>query len=207
MSDMTQIITITDASLEKVLEVRAGEPEPATQALWVEISGISGTAFTYDMYFRTATDAGVDDVTEHHGDLAVVIPVEGVENLTGAVLDFGPAGMVMQNPNSPALRPVGADLPELDRDHPVVVKILTVLEQSVNPAIAAHGGRADLVAIEDDVAYLQLSGGCQGCGMAAATLREGIEVAILEAVPEITRVADVTDHASGANPYFSSAGH
>jgi Fe/S biogenesis protein NfuA len=207
MSDMTQIITITDAALEKVLEVRAGEPEPATQALWVEISGISGTAFTYDMYFRTATDAGAEDVTELHGDLAVVIPVEGIENLTGASLDFGPAGMVMQNPNSPALKPVGADLPELDRDNPVVVKILTVLEQSVNPAIAAHGGRADLVAIEDDVAYLQLSGGCQGCGMAAATLREGIEVAILEAVPEITRVADVTDHASGSNPYFSSAGH
>ena len=145
--------------------------------------------------------------TEIHGDLAVVIPVEGIENLTGSTLDFGPAGMVMQNPNSPALKPVGADLPELDRDNPVVVKILTVLEQSVNPAIAAHGGRADLVAIEDDVAYLQLSGGCQGCGMAAATLREGNEVASLEAVPEITRVADVTDHASGSNPYFSSAGH
>ena len=207
MSDMTQIITITDAALEKVLEVRAGEPEPTTQALWVEISGVAGTAFTYDMYFRTASDAGAEDLTETHGDLTVVIPVEGVENLTGATLDFGPAGMVMQNPNSPALAPVGASLPELDRDNPVVVKILTVLEQSVNPAIAAHGGRADLVAIEDDVAYLQLSGGCQGCGMAAATLREGIEVAILEAVPEITRVADVTDHASGSNPYFSSAGH
>ena len=120
-------------------------------------------------------------------------------------IDFGPAGMVMQNPNSPALRPVGADLPELDRDNPVVVKILTVLEQSVNPAIASHGGRADLVAIEDDVAYLRLSGGCQGCGMAAATLREGIEVAILEAVPEITRVADVTDHANGANPYYTAS--
>ena len=96
-------------------------------------------------------------------------------------------------------------LPELDREHPVVVKILTVLEQSVNPAIASHGGRADLVAIEDDVAYLRLSGGCQGCGMAAATLREGIEVAILEAVPEITRVADVTDHANGANPYYTAS--
>ena len=118
---------------------------------------------------------------------------------------MGIAGMVMQNPNSPALKPVGADLPELDRDNPVVVKILTVLEQSVNPAIAAHGGRADLVAIEDDVAYLRLSGGCQGCGMAAATLREGIEVAILEAVPEITRVADVTDHANGANPYYTAS--
>lgn len=203
----TQILTVTPNASEKILEVRASEPSPETQALWVEVSGISGTAFTYDMYFRTTDDAGSEDIVEHHGDLAIVIPVEYIENLTGASLDFGPSGMVMQNPNSPALRPTGADLPELDRDNPVVVKILDVLEQSVNPSIAAHGGRADLVGIEADVAYLRLSGGCQGCGMAAATLREGIEVAILEAVPEITRVADVTDHASGSNPYFADAGH
>jgi Fe/S biogenesis protein NfuA len=83
--------------------------------------------------------------------------------------------------------------------------IIAVLEEEINPAIASHGGRADLVAVEEDVAYLRLSGGCQGCGMAAATLSQGIEVAILEAVPEIKKVADVTDHASGSNPYFEAA--
>jgi Fe/S biogenesis protein NfuA len=205
MGDMTQILTITDAALAKILEVRADEPEPANQALWVEISGVSGAAYTYDMYFRAVGDVGQGDVVEHHGDLPVVVVAESAEQLTGATLDFGIAGMVMQNPNTPPVAEPGADLPELDREHPVVVKILTVLEQSVNPAIASHGGRADLVAIEDDVAYLRLSGGCQGCGMAAATLREGIEVAILEAVPEITRVADVTDHANGANPYYTAS--
>jgi Fe/S biogenesis protein NfuA len=80
-----------------------------------------------------------------------------------------------------------------------------VLETQINPAIASHGGRADLVAVEEGVAYLRLSGGCQGCGMAAVTLGQGIEVAILDAVPEIERVVDVTDHASGTNPYFESA--
>ena len=79
------------------------------------------------------------------------------------------------------------------------------LEQQANPMIAAHGGRADLVAVEDGAAYLRLSGGCQGCGMATGTLTQGIEVALKEAVPEITSVVDVTDHASGTDPYFESS--
>ena len=83
--------------------------------------------------------------------------------------------------------------------------MIQVLEEQINPAIAAHGGRAELVAVEDGVAYLRLGGGCQGCGMAAVTLSQGIEVAILDAVPEMTQVVDVTDHASGTNPYFESA--
>jgi Fe/S biogenesis protein NfuA len=82
---------------------------------------------------------------------------------------------------------------------------VTILDEEINPQIAAHGGRADLVAVDDNVAYLRLSGGCQGCGMASVTLSQGIEVAILDAVPEIEKVVDVTDHASGTNPYFESA--
>ena len=80
-----------------------------------------------------------------------------------------------------------------------------MLEEQINPAIASHGGRADLVAVEDWIAYLRLSGGCQGCGMASVTLSQGIEVAILDAIPEITEVVDVTDHASGDNPYYEAA--
>jgi Fe/S biogenesis protein NfuA len=87
----------------------------------------------------------------------------------------------------------------------VAQRVLSVLEQQINPSIAAHGGRADLVAIEEETAYLRLSGGCAGCGMAAVTLSQGIEVAIFDAVPEITSVVDVTDHAAGANPYYEAA--
>jgi Fe-S cluster biogenesis protein NfuA len=63
----------------------------------------------------------------------------------------------------------------------------------------------ELVAVEEGTAYLRLSGGCQGCGMASVTLSQGIEVVLKESVPEITKVVDVTDHASGTNPYFESA--
>ena len=83
--------------------------------------------------------------------------------------------------------------------------MIQVLEEQINPAIASHGGHAQLVAVEDSIAYLRLGGGCQGCGMAAVTLSQGIEVAILDMVPEITEVIDVTDHSSGDNPYYEAA--
>ena len=84
-------------------------------------------------------------------------------------------------------------------------RVAQVIDRVVNPAIAMHGGRADLVAVEDDTVYVQLSGGCQGCGLATVTLTQGIEVSLKEAVPEIERVVDVTDHAAGSNPYYQPA--
>jgi Fe/S biogenesis protein NfuA len=80
-----------------------------------------------------------------------------------------------------------------------------VLEQHINPAIAMHGGMAQLVGVEGDIAYVRLGGGCQGCGLAGVTLDQGIEQAIVAAVPEISSVVDVTDHASGENPYYEPA--
>ncbi|HMC05578.1 MAG TPA: NifU family protein, partial [Actinomycetota bacterium] len=95
--------------------------------------------------------------------------------------------------------------PPADLSGDVAQRVLQVLDSQINPSIASHGGHAELVAVEEDTAYLRLSGGCQGCGMASVTLSQGIEVVIKESVPEITKVVDVTDHASGANPYFESA--
>ena len=107
-------------------------------------------------------------------------------------------------PGIVALSPAMAG-PPVDLSGDVAQRIVQVLEQQINPSIAAHGGHADLVAVEDDAAYLRLSGGCAGCGMAAVTLSQGIEVALRESVPEITRVIDVTDHAAGTNPYYEKA--
>jgi Fe/S biogenesis protein NfuA len=87
----------------------------------------------------------------------------------------------------------------------VAQRLMQVLAEQINPAIASHGGSAELVAVEADTAYLRLGGGCVGCGMVSVTLRQGIEVALREAVPVITRVIDVTDHASGTNPYYEAA--
>ena len=80
-----------------------------------------------------------------------------------------------------------------------------VLEEKINPAVASHGGFINLVAIEGETAYLQFGGGCQGCGMVNVTLKQGVEKVLFEEVPQITRVMDITDHASGQNPYYSPA--
>lgn len=205
--DSDAVLTVTDAARDLVLGVRAGEENPDTLALWIEISGVNGNSFTYDMFFQPLADAAPEDVVVGHDDLSVVVRAASVERLVGSTLDVVGGGMVMSNPNSPAPppRPSPSNRPPADLSGPVAQAVIAVLEEQINPAIAAHGGRADLVAVEGDTAVLRLGGGCQGCGMAAVTLSQGIEVAIVESVPEINRVMDVTDHASGENPYYEAA--
>jgi Fe/S biogenesis protein NfuA len=210
------VLKITDQARQKVLELRADEQDPDTLALWLEVNGVAGGSYTYDMYFQAIADAGPDDAVQAHDDLSVVVAAASVDRVRGSTLDLsrGPqGGMVIINPNSPAPAPApnaspavgGTPPPAADLSGDVAQRVIQVLDQHINPSIASHGGRAELVAVEDDVAYLRLSGGCQGCGMATVTLSQGIEVSIRESVPEITRVVDVTDHASGANPYFESS--
>lgn len=81
-------------------------------------------------------------------------------------------------------------------------KVQEILEQNINPAVASHGGWVDLIDVKEDTVYVELGGGCQGCGMANVTLKQGIERMIMEQVPNIQAVLDVTDHASGTNPYY-----
>ena len=129
--------------------------------------------------------------------------------LRGARLEWnaeGEGGLVLVNPNSPEPEELGVpkEVMAAGLAGPLASRVAAVLEQVVNPSIAAHGGRADLVAMDESggVAYLRLSGGCQGCAMSRMTLTQGIEAALREEVPEITRVVDVTDHSGGANPYY-----
>ena len=208
------VLKITDQARQKVLELRADEQDPDNLALWLEVNGVAGGSYTYDMYFQAIADASADDAVQRHDDLSVVIPASSLDRVRGSTLDLsrGPqGGMVIINPNSPPAAPSaspavgGTPPPAADLSGDVAQRVMQVLESHINPSIASHGGQAELVAVEDDVAYLRLSGGCQGCGMATVTLSQGIEVAIRESVPEITRVVDVTDHASGANPYFESS--
>jgi Fe/S biogenesis protein NfuA len=205
MSELTALLTITDPAKERILEVRAGEPEPETLALWLEVSGVQGNAFTYDMYFRKLDEAGEQDIVQHGDDLSLVVPEEHADSIRGSTLDVSGGGLVLQNPNTPPPRVPQAVTADLDLDDPVVAKVVEVLDTQINPQIAAHGGFAELVAVEAPIAYLRMGGGCQGCGLAAVTLSQGIEVAILDAVAEITEIVDVTDHASGTNPYYEAA--
>ena len=85
----------------------------------------------------------------------------------------------------------------------LMTKVQDLIENMINPAVAGHGGWVELIDVQDKRVYLQMGGGCQGCGAADITLKSGIERLLREEIPEIEEVLDTTDHASGANPYYT----
>lgn len=97
-----------------------------------------------------------------------------------------------------------AKLPKVDENSPLEDRINYVLYNEVNPGLAAHGGEVSLVELLEDntIAVLQFGGGCQGCGMVDATLKHGVEKTLLDKVPELTSVRDVTDHSDRSNAYM-----
>jgi Fe-S cluster biogenesis protein NfuA len=95
--------------------------------------------------------------------------------------------------------------PKPGLDTPNGRAVAELLDTHINPAVAMHGGYIALVDVEDDTVYIRLEGGCQGCGMADVTLKQGVEVEIKRAVPAIAHVLDVTDHEGGDNPYYQAS--
>jgi Fe/S biogenesis protein NfuA len=81
-------------------------------------------------------------------------------------------------------------------------RIQKILDEMINPAVASHGGFVEVLDVKENVAYLRLGGGCQGCGMVNVTLKQGIEATLKEEIPQLAGVIDQTDHAGGANPYY-----
>ena len=206
--EVSAVLTVTPAARAVVLDARSQEAEAERLALWIEVTGSRDGAYTYDIYFQAVADAGAGDSVSEDDGLAVVVPESSLARMVGARLDWseeGEGGLVIVNPNTPPRPQVFADRPEVDLTSDLAQRVLKVLESQVNPSIAMHGGHADLVAVEEGVVYVRLSGGCQGCGLASVTLSQGIEVALRDSVPEVVSVVDVTDHASGANPYYEPA--
>lgn len=204
MSDAVDVtvISVTEEARERILELRAAEDASGTLGLRVAVTGTRGVEYTYDLSFEPVDEADADDVVAHSGDLPIIVPADSVERLQGATLDLprnpNQGGLVLRNPNRPD--PLSGNDLELTGD--TADKIRQLLEQRINPALAAHGGYAELMGVDGDKAFVTMGGGCQGCAISAMTLREGIERSIKEAVPEITEVVDTTDHSAGENPFY-----
>ena len=105
---------------------------------------------------------------------------------------------------APAARPATAD-PSVVNDDALYEQVAKVFDEQVNPMVARHGGSVELIDVQDAVVMLRMGGGCQGCGMADVTLRQGIEGMLAQHVPEVRGIVDITDHAQGANPYFQAS--
>jgi len=207
MTDVTTdeiVLDVSDEALFKVLDVRAAEEDGDSLGLRVEVTGVQGVDYSYDLAFEPMSEADDDDVIYRVGELTVMVPESSVDKLRGATLDLPSnpmqGGLVIRNPNRP--NPLG-DTGSIELTGTLGEKVQQLLTQQINPSLAAHGGWAELVKVEETTVYLTMGGGCQGCAMSAATLREGITVMISELIPEVTEVIDTTDHNAGESPYYA----
>jgi len=201
MSDTT-VLGLAQDALEMISQLRDNEPGDEEFALSIEVTGFRGPQFSYELAFVPLADMKDGWIEERHGDLAIIFPKADLEKLEGSILELTDEGLAMNNPNSPETPSMSA--PKGDLSGPLVDRVNQVIKEQVNPAIASHGGGAELVSVDGTIAYLRLFGGCQGCGLAQVTLKQGIEKIILESIDELTQVVDVTDHASGDDPYYES---
>jgi Fe/S biogenesis protein NfuA len=188
-------VTFTDTAREKIREYLEAAPNsPVGLRLVAHPQGRRN--FRYDFTLVLEGETYGDDIVEDHGGFALHLDPRSAELLDGTTVDFvsdlSGSGFKIDNPNAKATW-----------DDPVAQRVQQVLDERVTPAVASHGGWVDLVKVENGRAFVEMGGGCQGCGMSKVTLSQGIEAAILEAVPEITEVVDATDHASGTSPYYS----
>lgn len=191
------MLTITDGAREKIVELIGKSPNKV-KGLRISATSVSPLKVDYRMAFISeGQENDVDEVTSFEGFDVYVDPdckdhvdqatVDHVEGLMGS-------GFKIERPRT---------LPEgVDGD--LVSRVQTVLDERINPSVAGHGGRVSLIDLREKTVFLQLEGGCQGCGMADVTLKQGIEVMIKESVPEIEEIFDVTDHANGRNPYYNA---
>jgi Fe/S biogenesis protein NfuA len=136
--------------------------------------------------------------------IRVLLNLDTSNLLSGATIDWSEpeSGFLVETPQpkrapEPAPRPAGAAGAD-----PLADRVQQVLDDLINPRIAAHGGAVEMVDLADGTLYVRMMGGCQGCAASAATLRQGVERMVREELPEIEQVVDLTDHTSGANPYY-----
>lgn len=186
------MLTITEAATKKILTLMEAE-EQKDLALRVAIKGRGPGGFRYELQFVGQDEKGAEDTVIEAGGIQVVVDPESVPNLQGSTIDFVDgvyeSGFRIDNPN-----PIWTD--------PRAQAVQEVIDTRINPGVSMHGGHVTLLEVKDDIAYVALGGGCQGCGMVDVTLKHGIEAMIKETVPDIREVIDTTDHAAGRNPYF-----
>lgn len=189
------MITVTDIAKEKVKQASEAQGR-AGDGLRVAVQNGGTSMAEFSLQFISDAEIGETDRVIDAGPFKVVVDADSVAFMEGATIDYidglTESGFKVDAPNASPARPTG-DLAD---------RVQQVIESKINPSIASHGGFVTLEGLRDNVAYLRFGGGCQGCGMINVTLKQGVEVAIREDVPEITAVMDVTDHANGTNPYF-----
>ena len=192
----TPAITLTEDCSTKLHEVIAGHPNDVA-GLRLQIlrrTPDGGMQHVLSMVEEGAQEQISDDLVTDVDGITVYVQLRDARYVDGIEIDYadqGPeqSGLEFNNPN-----PQWFDERELAMQQ--------LFDDQINPAIAGHGGMVSLLGVDGSDAYIEFSGGCQGCGQANVTLGQGIETAVSKFVPGIEQMVDVTNHAAGTNPYF-----
>ncbi len=201
----TQVLDITQAASEKIAELIRTRGKPGL-AVRVGIRGtLPGGGYQTEFKFQDRQAATPDDIIQPTGEFDFLFAPDVAEKVQGCRVDYDDqryaAGFNIEYPPTPFGPP--ADRVRTDWTDPLAVQVQQVINEYINPGVAGHGGWVLLTDVRGTAAHVEMGGGCQGCGLSAVTLRQGIERAIMEAVPEVTEVVDVTEHGEGENPYYS----
>jgi len=204
-TETSQIITITPEALKELVQLRDSEPDADRLGLRLEIVSAPGEDFRYDLSFDVVTKAAFTDEVRTHtqadiGSLKVIIAGASIDMLQGSTLDHtATQGLVIRNPN----RPKAPAVEGLISNDDLSAEVEAMITGEVNPALAAHGGFVTYVGHDGEgTAYLTMGGGCHGCSMSRMTMLDGVQTMLVDQIPAIERVRDLTDHASGENPYY-----
>lgn len=190
------MITITEAAqqgLSKILQEKGGGK---LLGLRLAIRGGAPGAYQADFRLVRPGDEQPDDVVMEKGAFRVFIDPASAPKLKGAKIDFVPTF------RGPSFK---IEYPQPTWDDPLAQQVQTLISERINPGVASHGGYVTLLGVQDSDVFLEMGGGCQGCTMSAATLRQGIEILLREEIPQIGRIVDRTDHEAGSNPYYAAA--
>jgi Fe/S biogenesis protein NfuA len=192
------MLTVTDRAKQKFLEVVRAEGREG-HGLRVIVQGGGTAQPQFALNFVSPEESVDGDTVIDVGEFKIYVENDSAKYVEGAEIDFvdelNRSGFKVEAPNAGVPRPSG----------PVADAVQRALDEKINPGVAMHGGHVDLVAVEEGTVYLRFGGGCQGCGMVNVTLKQGVEKVLLADVPQVTKVMDVTDHASGTNPYYQPA--
>jgi Fe/S biogenesis protein NfuA len=178
--------------------------EGSDQALRISVGG-TPKAPTFDLTLVEPAERQSDERSVDGGGFTVFVRDLDAALLEGATIDYvervNESGFEVR-PKEAALATAPAASGGEGPSGEIADKVREVLDDQVNPAIAAHGGMISLIDVKETEIYVEMGGGCQGCALSRMTLRQGVERMLREAVPELTAVHDITDHASGENPYL-----
>ena len=192
------MVTITDSAQEYLTELlKKQDCEGMAVRVFILDAG-TPRAETCISFCRPGEEQETDELKEYE-TLRAFIDKPSIPFLEEAVVDFAKDTMggqlTIKAPNS--------RLPKISDESPLEDRINYILYNEINPGLAAHGGNVTLEELyEEDIAVLRFGGGCQGCGMVDVTLKNGVEKSLLEQIPQLREVRDVTDHTVTENAYY-----